>query len=238
MLVATAIVVTGAQEKPKTQMPTVDQILDKYVSALGGKAAIEKITSRVAKGTFEMPAQGITASAEMFSKTPDKSAFVTDIPGFGLYKQSFNGTKGWISNPATGLQEMSAAQVNAAKRDDDIHSAIRLKQHYSKIELKGTAKVGEADSYLVEATPATGGAVDKLYFDTKTGLLIRSDLERESPDGKISGEILFEDYREVDGVKVPYTTKHNSSVISFVIKLTEVKHNVPVEDVKFEKPTQ
>lgn len=237
MLLLAVIVVTGAQEKPKAATPTVDQILEKYVSALGGKAAIEKLTSRAAKGTFEMPAQSVSANMEAFVKAPNKSAFAIDIPGFGLFKQSFNGSKGWISNPASGLREMAASEVEATKRDDDLHQPIKFKQFYPKIELKGTVKVGDRDTYLVEATPA-GGSVEKFYFDTQTGLLARSDNERETPDGKISSEVLYEDYRDVDGVKVPHTTRHNTSALSFVLKLTEVKQNVPIEDAKFEKPAQ
>lgn len=53
-------------------MPAVEAILDKYVAAIGGKAAIEKLSSRVQKGTIEIPSAGITGTIEIYAKAPNK----------------------------------------------------------------------------------------------------------------------------------------------------------------------
>lgn len=222
-------------EKPADKMPTVDQILDKYVQAIGGKAAIEKLNSRVAKGTFEIPAMGMSGPAELFAKAPNKSGFVIELTGFGIFKQVYAGASGWAQDPVSGLRDLSPGELAGAKLDEDFYRDIRLKELYPKMELKGKVKVGERDAYLIEAT-AESGPTDKLYFDTETGLLVRTDGERETAQGKLLGETFLEDYREVDGIKTPFTLRVNNPVISFTIKLTEVKHNVPVDDAKFAKP--
>jgi hypothetical protein len=82
--------------------------------------------------------------------------------------------------------------------------------------LKGKEDVGGAEAYAVTATPADGHAVT-LYFDARTGLLLRRD------------RTYFEDYREVDGVKLPFRIRDDFSTIT----LTEVKHNVPLDDARF-----
>src|SRR5215208_2779319 len=81
-----------ADTKPAGAMPTADQILDKYVQALGGKAAIEKVNSRVSKGNFEIPAMGAGGPIEMYAKAPNKNLVIINIPGFGTIQQGFNGT--------------------------------------------------------------------------------------------------------------------------------------------------
>jgi zinc protease len=106
---------------------------------------------------------------------------------------------------------------------------------YSKMTVKGKDKVGDKEVYVVEATP-TEGSPHKLYFDTQSGLMLRTDREADTPQGKMPFEIYMEDYREVDGVKMPFTVRQVAPAISFTIKVDEVKHNVPVDDAKFNKP--
>jgi outer membrane lipoprotein-sorting protein len=224
-----------AWQKPAAGMPTVDQILDKYVQALGGKSAIEKVTSTASKGTFEIPAFGASGTAEIWEKAPNKTALTLDIPGFGVVQEGFNGTVAWAQDPQSGLREKSGAELEATKIDADFYKPLRLKQLYPKISVKGKDKVGDKDAYVLEATPAQG-SMETWYFDATTGLLGRLDIERESPQGKISVQVFQEDYKDVDGIKVPHTVRQVSSAFTINIKLDQVKHNVAVDDAKFNKP--
>ncbi|HLG16498.1 MAG TPA: hypothetical protein VJH03_18625 [Blastocatellia bacterium] len=216
-------------------MPSVDEVLARYVAAIGGKEAVQKLTSRTAKGTFEIPAMGVSASAEMFAKAPNKSLLVLDIPGFGIIRDGFDGTIGWAEEPQGGLREKTGAELAASKRDNDFYRDIRLKEIYSKMELTGKEKVGDRDAYAVAAT-APDGSTEKLYFDVETALMVRADTERETPQGKLPIQAFMEDYKEVDGIKMPFTLRQSTAAFSFTIKLTEVKHNVAIEDSKFAKP--
>ncbi|MEK6299293.1 MAG: hypothetical protein AABO41_01105 [Acidobacteriota bacterium] len=243
MILCMAVAVAAlAQQKPADQAakpveptPTVDQILDKYVQALGGKAAMEKITSTASKGTFEIAALGLSGSAEVWEKAPNKTALKLDIPGFGIVQEGFNGTVAWSQDPQSGMREKTGAELAATKLDADFYKPIRLKQLYPKIAMKGKGKVGDNDAYLLEATPAEGAA-ETWYFDAATGLLTRMDLERETPQGKMAVQVFSEDYKAVDGVKVAHTIRQITPAFTIIIKLEEVKHNVPVDDAKFNKP--
>ena len=225
----------AAPQKP-ADTPTVDQILDKYVQMLGGKAALEKITSTASTGTFEIAAFGASGSAEVWEKAPNKTALKLDIPGFGLVLEGFNGTVAWSQDPQSGLREKTGAELATVKLDADFYKPLKLKQLYPKIAVKGKEKVGDKDAYVLTATPAEG-APETWYFDATTGLLIRMDLERESPQGKMAVQVFQEDYKEVDGVKIPHTMRQVTSAFTIIIKITEVKHNVPIDDAKFNKPT-
>src|SRR5262249_60032311 len=114
----------SAQEKPKpAEAPeantakataaesTVDQILDKYVQAIGGRQAVEKITSRVAKGTFEVSAMGQKGEIELYVKAPNKTLRVQNLSGVGEILDGFDGKIAWSQNPMMGLREKDGAEL-------------------------------------------------------------------------------------------------------------------------------
>ncbi len=228
--------VAEQKAEPAAALPTVDQVLAKYVEASGGKAAIEKISSRVTKGSFEIPAMGSTGTLVLYAKAPNKTAVVIDIPGFGLVKQGFDGTIAWSSDPMSGLNETTGTALEAAKRDAVFHRELVLKDQFKTIEVKGKQTVGDKETYMLEATPETG-APEKMYFEVATGLLIRVDGERSSPQGTMNVETTLKDFRDVDGVKIPFLMEQVMPSMSFVIKIEEVKNNVEVDDALFTKPT-
>ncbi len=224
------------ETKPATaDLPSVDKVLEKYVAALGGKDAIMKLTSRTAKGSFDLPAMGASGTFEAFSKAPNKAGSKIEIAGFGEIRNGFDGAKGWAQDPMSGMREMSGEELAATKLDAEFFKDIKMKELYKQLVVKGKEKVGGAETIVVEATPAEGSP-EKYYFDAATGLLLRHDTERESPQGKMAIETTFEDYRAVDGVQVFHTMKQNTPAFAVTIKLTEVKHNVAIEDAKFAKP--
>jgi outer membrane lipoprotein-sorting protein len=241
LLVSVVIAAQTAAQQPMVSqqkdasLPTADQIIEKYIQALGGKAAIEKISSRVVKGTFELPAMGVSGTATIYAKAPNKMLAVFDIPGFGTVREGYNGTVAWEQNPDMGLREKSGAELAFIKLESEFYKDIKLKELYPKINVKGKEKVGDRDVYLVEATPSEGSP-EKWYFDVQTGLIIRRDFVADTAQGSIPMEQYFEDYKEVDGMKLPFTLRQTSPAISFIVKVTEVKNNAEIEDAKFNKP--
>jgi hypothetical protein len=233
LVLATCAFAQGGEKA--AALPTVDAVLDKYVQALGGKANIEKQTSRVSKGTFEIAAFGASGTAEIFEKAPNKSAAVIDVPGFGTIKEGYDGKVAWSSEPQTGLREKTGAELAAARLDGEFYRPLKLKQLYPKITVKGKEKVGDRDTYVLEATPQDS-SVELWYFDVENGLLLRQDAERESPQGKTPVQIYFESYKDIDGVKIPMVFRQVTSAFSLNVKFDDVKTNVPVDDAKFVKP--
>jgi hypothetical protein len=218
-------------------LPSVDEILDKHVKAAGGKEAIEKIKSRSMKGSFDLEAFGVTgAPVEMSAKAPNKNATKIDVPNFGVVNIIFDGATGWNSDPMNGVRELGGVELAQLKRRSDFYGALNIKKQYAKMEVKGKEKVGSYETYVIEATPAEGSP-EKLYFDVNTGLLVRHDLEADGPQGKAPTENYMDDYRVMDGVKIPHTIRFVNPMISWVIKITEVKSNVEIDDAKFNKPS-
>ncbi len=242
---------SAAQEKPKADapkadapktdakaatLPGADEILEKYVKALGGKEAIEKLSSRSVKGTLEIEAANLSGNVETYHKAPNKYASLFTISGIGGGGQVFDGAKGWDSNPMSGLRELAGEELAVLKREADFYQPLNLKKHFLKMEVKGKETVGSSETYVVIASPVEGGP-EKLYFDTASGLLVRQDAERETAQGKMASEEYFGDYKDVGGVKVPHSLKIVSATFAITIKITDAKTNVEIEEAKFNKPS-
>ena len=231
--VATAQPDRQAQGKAAAQ-PTAEQLIAKYIRAIGGRAAIEKVRSRLTVGTMD-PGEGTTLSLELSEKAPDKFLSVVDVPGLGTVKQGFDGTVGWDSTPNQGVQELSGAMLAAVRRNAQFYRWLRMKELFTKLQISGTVKVGDRDAYVMEATPPEGFA-EIFYFDTETGLLVKRDYKLEAPEGVLSFETFYDDYREVDGVKLPHTLRRVGPDNVLILKFTEIKQNVEMDDAKFSKP--
>ncbi len=216
-------------------LPSIDQILDKQIESMGGKAALEKITSRTMAATFDIPAFNVTGTMKAYAKAPNKNAAFIDVPGFGLISRGYDGNVAWESDPMAGLRDITGAELAARKRDSDLHGELHVKELFAKLTVKGKEKVGDQEVYVVEATPAEGKP-EKMYFDAKSGLMVKHDAERESAQGAAMIETFLSDYKEVDGVKIPFTIRQTTPAFEMTLKITEIKHNEDIEDAKFVKP--
>ena len=209
-------------------LPTLEEVLDKYIQAIGGKNAIQAQTSLITKGTLSVPAIGATGTIETYAKVPNKTLTEITSDTVGNSRTGFNGTAAWEEEDGK-VRDLAAF----AKRDADFYFSIKMQALYPKIEMKGREKIGTRDAYRLDA-PRNGNP-KRWYFDAETGLLIRTEI-RNAADQLISSED-FEDYRAVDGVKIAFTVRSFEDNIEAITKLNEVKHNVAIDDAKFEKPT-
>lgn len=224
-----------AKPAPAAKLPTAKEILDKYVAAIGGRAANEKIKTRSAKGTVELAPMGVKGTVESFAAAPGKTYVKITLNGIGDIIDGFDGTSAWQINPLTGNRVKAGSELAQTKLSADFYRDINLDKLYGKLDVTGTEKVGDRDAYVVVATP-TGLEPETFYFDTQTGLLLRTDATAVSPEGSQKTKTFFEDYREVDGVKIPFKLRSQLPQFELVMTFTEAKANVPVDDKIFTKP--
>jgi len=221
---------------PVLAQPSVDEILQKYVQALGGKEAYEKVTTRAMKGTAEIPDDNVTGAARVVAKAPGSFRLTLDIPGYGVIETVLDGTNGWEKNPDSGVHAMSNADLATAKRDHHFYRETRLKELFPTMTLAAPADVNGHKANVIDAAPASGSP-EKLYFDADTGLLVKRDYERVTlEDGIVQYEVFLSDYRDVDGIKVPATIEQRSPDSTVIFKFAEIKNNPPLADSAFAKP--
>lgn len=214
-----------------TAAPTADQILDKYVAAIGGAEALHKISSRVSKGGIN--AMGHITAIEVFAKAPDKRMSVTH--GTTESITAFDGQNGWLGSTGRPARDMSGQENEAAKLDADFYFATHVKEIFSGFRVGRPDKIGEQAVYTVICT-RQGQPPVRLYFDQLSGLLLRQIRYTDTPIGRSPTQIDYADYREVDGVKVAFRWTLARINGRFTIQLQEVKQNVPIDDAKFVKP--
>src|SRR5271169_2541692 len=141
--------------------PPADQLLDKYLQAVGGAAAIGKVSSRVMKGTIDFG--GKSLSIDIYSKDPDERISFTHMPE-GDSVTAFNGREGWLGTPGRPLREMQGSELDAASIDADLHLATHLKPMFSEMRVQGTEKIGDHEAYVVVGR-REGRPPIRLYFD-------------------------------------------------------------------------
>lgn len=217
------------------KVPTVKQILDKYVAAIGGRTAYEKIKTRFFKGTIEISPMGIKGTVESSAAAPNKTYTKANLSGIGDLIDGFDGTNGWSINPIQGNHDKTNEELAQAKILNDFYREINLDKLYSNLTFKGTEKVGENTAYVITGTPA-GLEPETFYFDTTSGYLLRSDATIISPEGKMPTKTFYEDVREVDGIKLPFRSRVVLPQYELITVLTEVKNNPPISDSQFVKP--
>lgn len=218
-----------APEAPKV---TADQIVDRYVAAVGGADAARAVSSRVETGSIL--AGGHESPIEVIAKAPNKRISIMRMPN-GESITAFDGRIGWLGNTGRPVREMSTAEADAAGLDADFTLALDLKTVFNELRVGRPEKVGDIQCQtLLGVRP--GQPPVRLFFDEKSGLLVRMVRFAETPLGRNATQIDYADYRAVDGVQVPLRWTLARPNGRFTIQIKDVKQNVPVDDSRFAKP--
>ncbi len=216
------------------EMPSGDPVLAKYIQAIGGQAALAKVSSRVETGKALMP-EGPAIPVSIYTQAPDKRVSVMHMPK-GDSVTAYNGQGGWLAFPGRPLREMSASDQTAAKLDAEAFYPNLLQQQFTELKLRDNSeKVGDHDTDLVVGM-VKGQPPVRFYFDKSSGLLLRMVHYTETPLGLNPTQVDFTDYRAVDGVKTPYRWTIARPSGAFTIQIDEVKQNVPIDAARFEAP--
>lgn len=213
-------------------LPSLDQIFSKYVEAVGGSAATSTRTL-VLKGRREA-SQNRAWPNDITVSSPDKFLLVSTLPTTTT-RQIVNGDKGWVVNGANVRPLSPAEALDATHRGNELFTVVKVKPSES-MRVSGIQKVGEREAYVVEGTTDT--KTERYYFDSKTGLLLRKITLNKTMLMPFPEQVDFEDYQEVDGVKMPFTIRYSGidTYDSWVRTFTEIKRNVTVEDTLFAPP--
>ena len=223
---------TGEPEPKPTTGPSADQLLDKYLQADGGAAAIEKITSRVMKGTIDF--SGKSFPIDIYAKAPDQRISYTHLPE-GDSVTAFNGHEGWLTMMGRPPREMHGSDVEAAAIDADLHLPARLKEMFTHAEVRGTEKIDDQTAYVFLGQ-REGKPPMLLYFDEQSGLLVRMVRFADTALGLLPTQIDYANYKESDGVKVPLRWTLSRPEGKFTIQISDIQQNIPIDESRFVKP--
>lgn len=225
--------VTGPPGDAKPTFPPAEQLLDKYLSAVGGAEALQKVTTRVERGTLTAFG-GQHFTCDVYSKAPGKRVSVMHLPN-GDSVTAFNGQQGWLSVPGR-VHMMTAAENAAARMDADLYFPADLKTLYEKFRVEAGEKVDGHETYLVVGRKE-GQPPLHLYFGRDSGFLLRLIRYQETPLGRNPTRIDYADYREANGLKIPFRWTLTRPGNQFTIQVEQLQQNVPIDDAKFVPPS-
>lgn len=218
------------------QVPTAQQIVDRYVAAIGGERAIAAPRYRHSVMEMSMPAMGMTMTAELYQARPNKAVMRIDIPGMGTMSQGYDGTTAWSVNPMQGAQILTGTQAAEMVRQYDFDSNLRFSQMFASMETVGqTEKNGEA-CYDVRMTTAEGVTANSC-FAVDDGLLVASVVSAETEMGKVTTEVRYSDYQDFGGIKMPSRTEMSMMGQQMVMTVKSVTTE-PIADSMFVLPAE
>ena len=226
----------AAQAEPaRPALPTADQLFARYEEAIGGDAAIGKLTSRHVVATMTSPVTGQTGKLEALTKAPDLGWQQTSNPRF-TRTTGYDGKQAWeVARTTRALTGVDAQDVKLAAM---FERNLRLKDQYGQARTFRKDKIGDKDVYIVRAAIKGGRYSDLLYFDANSGLLLRRTTFTRTVLGPIAVTTDFDNYQDFSGVKVATDLTQTNSGNVIKIHLDQVQFNVPVEDAKFAMPAQ
>jgi hypothetical protein len=226
---------------------TADEVIEKSLAALGGRAAHAKIKSRSTVGTIALstPAGEISGTIEVLNAAPNKARTLikADLSALGagalVMDQRFDGNSGYMLDSLQGDREMSGSQLDSLRNSSFPHPFLGFKEKGISVQLKGKEKVGDRDAFLLVFDPTSGPEV-RQYVDAETYLPVKMMMSVDVPQlgQSVEQTTEFLDYRELDGVKLPYRIRASSSIQSFTVTISKMEHNVAVDQALFVRPAQ
>jgi photosynthetic reaction center cytochrome c subunit len=218
-----------------TSLPSVDEILAKYVEAVGGTGAIQKNHTRVEQGGVEGP-RGLHATIETYRTAPDEAFAILHAPN-GDVTEGVNGQIGWGKRANGEVTDETGDELARSKQWAAFYPGEQFERDYKRFQVRGTEGVNGHDAYLVMAW-WSGDGPDRIYFDTQTGLLLRISHRIESPLGALPLETDYEDYREVNGLKIPFTVRVTRVDGTTTYTWQKMDANLAIDASRYEKPAE
>ena len=223
-------------------LPAPDAIIDKYIQALGGMERLAAITSLTATGTsIGFGGFGGGGAVQIYAKAPNQRSTIIEFKqatGRDASIRSFDGTGGWIKTPLTVLGEyqLSRSELDGARLDAALTFPAQIKRILTNLRTLQPAAIDDRDVDVVQGN-GPGRLFATLYFDKQTGLLTRMVRYGASPIGRLPTQVDYADYRDVNGVKLPFRFTFAWLDGRDAFQLNDVKVNVPIDPARFGRPT-
>lgn len=216
------------------KLPSADPVIDAYVKAVGGADAIAKLKSVTEKANFAM-GPGHSVPVDIYEQTPERRVSVSHIqPGVDSVT-AYNGSEGWLAVPKRPLRIMNGDEQYAAKLDAEFLVPSDPRKAFSELQAaKSETLDGKEVNVVLGINP--GQPPVKLYFAKDTGLLLRMERLANTPLGLNPTQVDFADYRDQNGVKIPFEWTIARPLGRFTMKVDSVQLNAPIDASKFEKP--
>jgi zinc protease len=240
VIVCAAVVFAAALSRSEARAqaaPSAETVLDNYVKAVGGRAAFDKLNTRVAKGRIEMPAAGISMTLTVWVARPNKTRTLIESDIVGRIERGFDGSVAWELSTTGGPRVLDGAQLDDAVRDSRFDGLTGWREWVVKAENQGAADVEGKPAWKVLITPKRG-ATETLFFDQASFLLVKIEVTVNSAMGDVPTENFVGDYRDVGGLRLPHRIRQKAAGQELVTVLESITHNGQIPAGQFDLPKE
>jgi len=217
--------------------PQAEQILDRYVEAIGGLTAAEKINNRVIKGTMEIAGAAVKLSITSYQARPNKAYTVVDSPATGKIDSGTNGEVAWQVSALAGAQLMEGKEKASFLHMNIFDRAVHWRTSFQKVEAAGVEDVSGKPCYKVVVTPKDLPP-QTMFFDKETHLVVRITMTMESQAGTIPSDSYLSDYRAVDGILLPHKIVVRLMGQERITAMESIGQNVSLPPDRFDPPAE
>ena len=227
-------------DKPAPNTPSADQILNRYIQALGGAQKLGALKSFVARGSYEgFDTSHDKVTVEIFAQSPNRRTTLVHLHT-GENLRVYDGINGWNNSTGTLLpipvRALGGSDLEGARIEAAIAFPVQLKSVLNNWRSGFPATtINDKPVDVIQASGVDTTPV-KFYFDKETGLLVRYTRYSDTPIGTIPSQVDFGDYHDVGGIKFPYKITQTWTDGQVFIELNDVRANATVEASRFARP--
>ncbi|MXW02910.1 MAG: hypothetical protein F4X59_13215 [Holophagales bacterium] len=210
------------------ELPSPEEIVARYIEALGGEEAIRAHSSRTVNGGVEIPAMGMSGQTTAYFIAPDKMIVKGEMPGMGENVQAYNGEIGWVENPMAGAQVLEGDMLDQMKRQARFYADLERADLFPQQTTAGEAEWDGQAAYQLDVVDVDGNEMSQ-YFAKETGLLIGAEGTQTTEMGAMEVAITIGDYEEFGGVLIATSTSTN--LVSMAMEIIATIESVTFDDV-------
>jgi hypothetical protein len=217
---------------------SVDEVLDRYLEALGGRSRLEALTSFAARGTYAgFDTGGDQVPVEIFGKAPNQRTWIVRLFNGDSYRV-FDGRNAWWAGPDSPvpLETLTSGNLDRYRLEALVAFPARIRQAFSEWKAGLTLIDDREITVLQGSNPGSGLLPVNFYFDEESGLLVRWVRWNQTPLGPVPTRADYEDYRDVAGVKMPFKWTVSQTYMQMTVTLSDVQPNVPIDAGRFTRP--
>jgi hypothetical protein len=233
--VLTGVSLRAQQAAPAAApLPSAKDIVAKHVAAIGGEAAFKAVKSIHAKGTFELPAQGVKGDLEIIAARPNKMINRVEISGVGHAETGYDGKTAWSIDPLAGPSLLTGRALSEIGEDAWFDGALHASDRVKELTTVAKVEFDKRPAYQVKVVHISG--VEQMeYYDVETGLQIGSESQRETPMGVLPVKAMLRDYTKFGGLMQPTVLVQSTMGIDQVIRISSYEYN-DVAPTAFDPP--
>lgn len=229
-------VMIGPAAAAAEDLPQASEIIARHVAAIGGAEQFLAHEFMTTHGTFAMPAMGLQGSLATWSQAPDRALMEMDIPGYGKVRTGYDGTVGWMIDPATGAQLLADEMLEQTRDEANFYAQIYRPQDFASFTVTGRAEFAATDCYEL-AVVSKNGQESQHFFAVESGLLVGVQRQGYTAMGKVPVTMVNKEYRDFDGLKVATVIEQSMMGMQSVMTIESVEFD-PFDPEVFALPAE